>query len=107
VADDDGIRVHFEGRTYPLDEFTLGELEWLEEHLGASMNDVQVLQTMKAAVGVVYLIKRRDDPAFTLEQAREVKLATLDAPDTSEDAEEPGAGPPRRPTRAAKGKSAV
>jgi hypothetical protein len=93
---DDGIRIHFEGNTYPLEDFTLGELEWLEDHMGAPLSDAQALQTMKAAVGVVYLIKRREEPEFTLDQARETKLATLDAP-----AEEPEAGPPKRPAKRA------
>lgn len=87
----DGLRVHFEGRTYPIEEFTLGELEWLEEHIGSTLDDDAALRSMKAAVGVVYLIKRRDDPEFTLDQARETKLAKLE--------NEPEK--PKRPTRAA------
>lgn len=93
---DEGIRVHFDGRAYPLDEFTLGELEWLEEYLGSPLNDAE-LTTMRAAVGVVYLIKRRDDAEFTLEQARETPLAKLDSPEP--EAEKPG------PTRRAKPKA--
>jgi hypothetical protein len=92
---DDGMKVHFEGRTYPIEEFTLGELEWLEEHVGTRLDDNEAMQSMKAAVGVVYLIKRREDPTFTVEQARETPLAKLEGEPPQAEAG------PKRPTRAA------
>jgi hypothetical protein len=52
---------------------------------------------MKAAVAFVYLIKRRDNPAFTLDEARKVKMTAFEDVDADE------AAKPKRPTRPAKG----
>jgi hypothetical protein len=53
--------------------------------------------SMKAAVRFVYLIKHREDPDFTMDDARKMKLLVFAAPD-----EEPEPTPRKRPTRAAK-----
>jgi hypothetical protein len=62
--------VTIDGQAFELDDFEIGELEWLEDHLGKPITDFTVLNSMKAAVGLVYLVKRREDPSFTIEQAR-------------------------------------
>jgi hypothetical protein len=98
VAQDSGIKVHLDGKAYPLDDFSLGDLEWLEEYLGTTLDDDRALSSMKAAVGFAFLIKRMDDPEFTIEQARQLKLGVL------EQSEENGNGKPkakRPPKRAA------
>ncbi len=92
-----GVKVHIDGKAYDLEDFELGDLEWLEEHLGTSLSDGSALNSMRAAVGFVFIIKRRDDPSYTIEQARKVKLAAIDAPE-----EEPAK--PKRPTRGARSK---
>jgi hypothetical protein len=97
----DGVKVHIDGKAYDLEDFELGDLEWLEEYLGASLSDNQALNSMKAAVGFVFIVKRRDDPGFTIEQARKVKLAAIDAPE-----DEPGA-PKGRPTGGARSKKSA
>lgn len=97
----DGVKVHIEGTAYDLEDFELGDLEWLEEYLGANLSDADALNSIKAAVGFVYIVKRRDDPAFTIEQARKVKLAAIDAPD--EKPEKPAA----RPTGGARSKKSA
>jgi hypothetical protein len=96
----DGVKIHIEGTAYDLEDFELGDLEWLEEYLGASLSDPQALNSMKAAVGFVYMVKRRDDPNYSLEQARKVKLAAIDAPE-----DEPEA--PKRPTGGARSKKSA
>jgi hypothetical protein len=65
-----------DGREYSLDDLTLGELEGLEDHLGLPLSQVDVnsARTMKY---LVYIVKHREDPAFTLEQAGEVKITDL------------------------------
>lgn len=98
----DGVKVHIEGTAYDLEDFELGDLEWLEEYLGASLSDGDALNSMKAAVGFVFIVKRRDDPAFTIEQARKVKLAAIDAPD-----EEPEPAAKKRPTGGAHSKKSA
>ncbi len=89
----DTLTIKLEGREYAIDDFEIGELEWLEDELGATLDEVN-WGSMKAAVRIIYLIKHRDDPAFTLEDARKEKLRVL--------TDEPKTGPAKRPTRAAK-----
>lgn len=78
-----------DGKKYLINDFELGELEWLEDELGASLSQID-WGAMKAAVRIVYLIKRRENPEFTLEDARKVRMGAF------EDAEE---APVKRPTR--------
>lgn len=73
------IKIKVDGSEYDLDDFELGDLEWLEDFLGKPLSDDTALSSMKAAVGFVFIVKRRDNPEFTLEQARRVKLSVLDA----------------------------
>jgi DNA polymerase II large subunit len=95
-----GVSITIEGQAHSLDDFSLGDLEWLEEYVGKPLDDLANLSSMKALVGFVFLVKRRTDSTYTVEQAREVKLATVQAED-----DEPEETP--RPTkRAAKGSAA-
>jgi hypothetical protein len=96
MADSSSMKVHVDGKVYLLDDFELGELEWLEDELGSL--DGNNLQSMKAAVRFVTVIKRRDNPDFSVEDARKMKLDVFDEPDAP-DAEQAG------PTRPARGKS--
>jgi hypothetical protein len=97
-----GLQFSMDGKSYDIDDFTLGDLEWLEEHIGMPLSDERALTGMKTMVGFVYLIKRQENPQFTLEEARQVKLSTLDAGDTADAAEGEGK-PAKRPTKAARG----
>lgn len=91
-----GLQFTMDGKSYDIDDFELGDLEWLEEHIGMPLTDDRALGSMKTMVGFVYLIKRRDNPQFTLEEARKTKLSVLSADD------KPAEGKPaKRPTKAA------
>lgn len=90
----DTLTIHIEGKAYAIDDFELGELEWLEDELGMTLDEVN-WSSMKAAVRVVYLIKRRDNPEFSLEDARKTSLRVL----TDEEEPKKPAGA-KRPTRA-------
>ena len=103
AADSDELTITFEGNTYRLEDFELGELEWLEEELGIYFNEIGVdpdatraIQSMKAATRLVYVLKRRDNPEFTLEDARKVKLEAFETP-----ADEPAGKAKARPTKRA------
>lgn len=96
MAQDTGITVTLEGEQHRLEDFELGELEWLEDHIGTNLDDEAAMRSMKAAVGLVYLIKHREDPEFTLEDARKIRLSVFDEPQA-----ENGNGKAKRPTRAA------
>jgi hypothetical protein len=82
--------ITIEGKNYEFDDLSLGDLEWLEEFLDKPVTDLNNLNSIKAGVGMVYLIKRREDPAFTLDMAREIKAITLFAGD-DEPEDEPAA----------------
>ena len=97
MAQDSGISVTMEGKSYALDDFELGDLEWLEDYLGTTLDDDSALRSMKAAVGFVYLIKRQENPEFTLEQARKTKLRAFDEPGENGNGSKPVK---RRPTKA-------
>jgi hypothetical protein len=89
----DTMTIQLEGKSYAIDDFELGELEWLEDELGKTLDEVN-WSSMKAAVRVVYLIKRRDNPEFSMEDARKTSLRIL--------TDEPEAKPAgaKRPTKA-------
>jgi hypothetical protein len=88
---DDTMKVHIEGQEYALDDFSLGELEWLEDELGTLDDDA--ISSMKGAVRLVTIVRRREDPSYTVEQARLIKMSALSPPVPDK---------PKRPTRAAK-----
>lgn len=98
------LTVTIEGKTHSIEDFELGELEWLEEYLGTNLDDEKIVRSMKAATGFVYLIKRREDPEFTIDDARKMKLSVFDTPD--EPANGNGAAK-RRPTKPAARKAAA
>lgn len=83
-----GMKVWIEDKEYDFDDFELGELEWLEDELGSLEDDK--LASMKAMVRFVYIIKRRDNPEFSLDEARKLKLNVFSEP-------------PPRPTKAPRG----
>ena len=53
----DAMTIQLDGKTYSLDDFELGELEWLEDELGAPLDEINP-SSMKVAVRFVYLIKK-------------------------------------------------
>lgn len=56
-----------------LDDFTLGDLEEIEEHTGFSVVDAGAgNMPLKALVYMVYVQNRRDDTAYTLDAARDL-----------------------------------
>lgn len=72
-----------DGKEYSLDDLTLGELEGLEDYLGLPLSQVDVnsARTMKY---LVYIVKHREDAAFTLEMAGGVKITDLISADEEE-----------------------
>src|SRR6478609_6572189 len=84
MADDNTLII--EGKEYAFDDFELGDLEWLEDFLGKPLTDLGNLNSVKAGIGLVYLVRRREDPAFTVDQARKVKASALFSGETAEPA---------------------
>lgn len=72
---DTSMTFEFEGKSYALEDFPLGDLEWLEEELGP-LPDAD-FTSFKAMTRVVTIIKRQSEPDFTLEEARKLKLSVF------------------------------
>ena len=72
-----------------VNDLTLGEVEFFEQESGLSLGDLQEgRMTAKAVTALVCLVKRRDEPDFTMDDARKVKLSEFDVtadPTTGED----------------------
>jgi hypothetical protein len=66
-----------------LDAMTLGELEAIEDVAGADAVKPLMAGQMsaKALIAVAYVVKRRDHPEFTLEDAKALKVMALAQPD--------------------------
>lgn len=64
------------GKQYDLDDLELGELEALEDFMSAPIGEMS-LGSIKATLYLVYLIKRRDNPEYTLEDARREKFVSV------------------------------
>lgn len=78
MADDSNIRLSIEGKNYDLDpdDLELGEVEIIEDLMGAAISEVDFTRA-KAVTALVYILKRREDPKFTLDMARRVKLSAI------------------------------
>lgn len=65
-----------------LNDMTLGELEEFEDIAGIPASSLANGQIpAKGITALVYISGKRADPAFTIEQARQVKLSAVKFPD--------------------------
>lgn len=85
-----------DGKEYEFDDLELGELEWLEDYIGKPLTDLNNLSSVKASVGIIYIVRRRENPEFTLDDARKTKMTAIFGAD-----EEPEPAPKKRPTKPA------
>jgi len=64
-------------------ELTIGDLEDFEDIVGSPWEDIRpgpdsaVKMSTKAIKALVFIARRKTDPSFTLEMARDVKLGEL------------------------------
>lgn len=66
-----------------LDDWTLGDISVLEEAAGSSLARIGLELSSgdvsaKLAIALVYASKHREDPAFTLDQARSLRLSEIE-----------------------------
>ncbi len=87
---DQELSITIEGTTYRIDDFELGELEWVEDQLGMAIDEAT---PMKQAVAFVAVVKRRENPDYSFDDARKIKLRMLDEPARN------GNGAKKRPTK--------
>lgn len=72
-----------------VDEMTLGELEELEALAGCTIEDImQGERSVRSMIAIIFILRRRDNPAFTLEDAKRVKMSELELVDGA-DVEDP------------------
>lgn len=66
-----------------MDAMTLGELDEIEDVAGVEAVKSMMAghMTAKALIAVAYVVRRRDDPDFTLEAAKALKVTALKQPD--------------------------
>jgi hypothetical protein len=76
------------GKAYDLDDLELGELEALEDFMGAPIGELS-LGSVKATIYLVYLIKRRENPEYTLDNARGEKFVSVKWGGEDEDMADP------------------
>lgn len=88
---------------FSMDDITLGEMIDVEEELGKPLSVVFEEGQAKATAVVAWILKRRDDPTFTLADARRLTIADLNAMGVTDASpgEAPGGGnglsPPASP----------
>ena len=72
-----------------VNDLDLGEVEFFEEQSGVSLSDLQDgAMTAKAVIALVCVVKRRENPDYTMDDARKVKLSEFSVgadPTTAED----------------------
>lgn len=68
---------------FDLDDLTIDELDMLEEVTGEAFDSILAPGKPKAKAmrAIAYVIKRRTDPEFTLEQAGRLKITMDSLPD--------------------------
>lgn len=62
-----------DGTPYKLGDLTLGELSELEDYTGLPMDAISY-GSAKTIAFVVFLVRRRSDPDYTLEKAGEIQI---------------------------------
>lgn len=63
-------------------DLTLGEAETFEELTGLLVTDLRPGASIpsRALTAIVFIVKRRDDPDFTLEDARAIRFREITPP---------------------------
>lgn len=108
---DDVIRITIDGKTHSInpDDLELGEIEVIEDAVDRPIGDVD-FGRIKAVRALVYVIMHRDDPSFTMDDARSMRSGALswDEPEPEPEPEPESKTNGARPTqRAAKPASKV
>lgn len=62
------------------DDITLGEIEEIEDYAGLPIQmigDMEKFGTHKLRIALAWIVKRREDPKFTIENAKKLKASEL------------------------------
>lgn len=99
---DDNAQLTIDGKAYEVDpdDLELWEVELLEDEMDCSLDAID-FNRAKAMRVLAYLMLRRDNPKFSMEDAKHLKLKAFgEAPEPSSNGNGTGA---KRPTKAARG----
>lgn len=77
--------ITFDGVEYEIESLELGELEWLEEDLGQSVDEIH-FGSARAVVRIVWLFRKRTNPDLTLDDIRKMPMSALVQSDDADDA---------------------
>lgn len=101
-AEGQGFVVWIDGKRYTLEDFTLEEAELLEDTFDCPIDEIDFGRA-KAVRMLIWIVKRREDPSFTLEDAGKIRVSQIGPPvDDDEPAEveaETAKGKKKRPTK--------
>jgi hypothetical protein len=63
------------------EDITLGEIEEIESYAGMTISEIADDKpgVIKLRIGLVWIIKRRENPSFTIEDAKKLTPKQLDA----------------------------
>ena len=80
--------VSFDIEQIDVSDLELGEVEQIEEYVGTAASDIN-WGSAKALAALVWVMERRTNPAYTLEEARKIKMSAFnsdngDGPPTGE-----------------------
>jgi glucose-6-phosphate 1-dehydrogenase len=103
--DDDIFAIQVEGKNYSIDmnELEVGEIEIIENAVDKPMEEID-FRRATALRALLYVVIRRNDPNFTMDDAQSLKWRTIEDP-PEEQPEAKANGKPKsksRPTAAAK-----
>lgn len=92
---DNTIDLVIRGKQYTLDveEIELGEAELIENELDRPLEEID-WRRASAIRCLAYVLLRRDDPAFTMAQARQLKVSDFDGPEPEDEADGSDPTPP-------------
>jgi len=67
---------------FDIDELTLGEMADIEDYTGHRLGEMfpqngSVKLSGKELIAIVWIVKRRENPAFTLDDAKKLKFGEL------------------------------
>lgn len=64
----------------PEDKLTLGDMEDFEDHTGMMLEDAfnAGKPSMKAIIALLWIVRRVENPAYTLADARAISIADID-----------------------------
>ena len=102
VDDDATIALLINGKKYSInpDDLELGEIEIIEDECDEALETVDFRRARAMRV-LVYTLMHREDPTFTMDDARAIKLSAIEEQPPEPPPAPPVKGKPRRPTPAA------